>query len=58
MDLPEVNFSLHRHEEEILRAAKFPIEIDVGIWPEVYLRHDDDSSLVNYHFDFIAAPTF
>lgn len=57
-DLPKVNFSLHKHEEAILRAAKFPTGVDIGIWPEVYLRHDDDNSVVNYHFDFVAAPIF
>lgn len=53
---PEVNATLHEHEREALIKAGVPTNIELGVWPEVYLQYGDDDTSINYHFDFVIAP--
>lgn len=50
------NFSLKDHEKEALIAAGLPMNVELGIWSEVYLQYGDDESSINYHFDFLISP--
>lgn len=54
--MPELNSSLHGHEREALLKAGLPKNVELGVWPEVYLQYGDDDTSINYHFDFVVAP--
>ncbi len=54
--VPEVNATLHEYERGALIKAGLPENVDLGVWPEVYLQYGDDDTLINYHFDFVIAP--
>ncbi len=55
-EIPELNATLHNHEKEALIQAGVPQGVELGIWPEVYLKYGDEDSSINYHFDFVIAP--
>ena len=55
-ETPIVNETLHEHEREALVKAGVPRNIELGVWPEVYLQYGDDDTSINYHFDFVIAP--
>lgn len=50
------NNSLMAHERAALIAAGLPQDIELGVWSEVYLQYGDDTSSINYHFDFVITP--
>ena len=54
--LPQVNLALQRHEREALIEAGLPTGVELGVWPEVYLKYGEDEVSINYHFDFVIAP--
>ena len=54
--IPEVNHSLLDHEKLALRRAGVPTGVELGVWPEVYLKYGNDETAINYHFDFVIAP--
>lgn len=54
--IPSVNESLHAHEREALVKAGLPTGVELGVWPEVYLKYEDDDASINYHFDFVVSP--
>ena len=47
------NKPLKSHEREALIAAGLPRNVELGVWPEVYLQCSDEETSINYHFDFV-----
>jgi hypothetical protein len=54
----EINKSLKKHERESLIKIGLPLDVELGVWSEVYLQFGDDDVSINYHFDFIIAPVY
>lgn len=54
--IPEINESLTAHERAGLIAAGLPKGVELGVWPEVYLKEETEDASINYHFDFVIAP--
>ena len=54
--VPALNASLKQHEKDALIKAGLPQNIELGVWPEVYLKFNIEDTSINYHFDFVIAP--
>ena len=53
---PTSNYSLQDHEAEALKLSGLPLDVELGVWPEVYLKSSTPDSIIKYHFDFVIAP--
>jgi hypothetical protein len=54
--LPPINQGLQSYERDLLLKAGLPRGINIGIWSEVALNHRLSDTVINYHFDYFAAP--
>lgn len=53
---PPINLALQDYERSLLINAGLPQGVDLGFWPEVTLHQTLSNAVINYHFDYVAAP--
>ncbi len=51
--MPSINHTLQHYERDLLVRAGLPLETEIGVWAEVYLKHRVADAEINYHFDYI-----
>lgn len=55
--IPPANHSIHPHELNLLIQSGLPTDINIGTWAEVSFKHRVADAEINYHFDYVIAPS-
>lgn len=55
-NVPIVNRGLQRYERDILLQTELPLDKDIGVWSEVFVKQQVEDAEINYHFDYVVTP--